>query len=60
MSDSLSVFRAIVEAAEEALLWPPRFFFVFFFLLIKAIYWKSTRNGYNAIHRINPSPVDKY
>ena len=57
MSGSLSVFRAIVEAAEKALL---LIGLVFFFLLIKAIYWKSTRNGYNAINRTNPSPVDKY
>ena len=57
MSGSLSVFRAIVEAVEEALL---LIGLVFFFLLIKAVYWKRTRNGYNAIHRINPSPVDEY
>ena len=59
MSGSLSVFRAIAEAAEEALLLIG-LVFSFLFLLIKAIYWKSTRNGYNAIHRINPSPVDEY
>ena len=58
MSGSLSVFRAVGEAAEEALLLIGLVFF--FFLLIKAIYWKSTRNGYNPIHRVNPSPVDKY
>ena len=57
MSGSLSVFRAIAEAVEEALL---LIGLVFFFLLIKAVYWKRTRNGYTAIHRINPSPVDEY